>query len=319
MKLLKYAIGLIIGLYLMAQPNTSFGASKELSVIAVKSPKDEKEVYLGAFLQPLDRTLRKALNVKSKSGVVIVDVMADSPAEVAGLQEDDIIVKAEGKDIRKVEDIKQILAKKKIGDEIKLNIIRDNSTKSISVKLDRARARKSEVMIWDAFGRPLNQCLGVDVADLDQDLASYFQVASDGGVLVIGVRSNSPAEKSGIKSGDIITRVHEEDIASVADLKDVITDIEASDSIKISLIRKGVAKTITAELEEKCWDKKVFHITPDLFHKNLPRVKIYPDELKFKMPKPLISSDFEDLAEMKKEMKKLKKEIEELKKELKKQ
>lgn len=318
MKPLKYWLGLIIGLVLI-HPNSGFSSPKELSIVKIKTAGANDGVYLGAFLQPLDRTLRKALKLDSKNGVLIVDIMEDSPAEKAGLKEDDIIIKADGKNVRLVEDLKRILAEKKIGDVIKLDIIRDKSTKSFTVKLEKAQAKDADVMIWNTFAKPIDRCLGLEVTDMDENLAPYFQVTKDAGALVLHVEPQSPAEDAGIKSGDVITKVNEEKITSVADLKEVFADLEAADSVKIALIRKNVAKTLVAAVAEDCWDDKAIQMMPDLWHQYLPGAKIDPEALKFKIRKPFFSPNDQELDNLKKEMKKLKSEMEELKKELKKQ
>lgn len=319
MRLLNLLIVLAIGFILLVQPYPGFGSQKELSIVKVKTSGDEKEVYLGAFLQPLDRKLRKALNVDAKHGVLIVSIVEDSPAEKAGLEEDDIIVKVDGKNVRRVEDIKGVLARKKIGDTINVEFLRDNSARSVTVKLEKSRAKDPEMKIWSMLDTPINQCLGIKVADMDENLASYFQVPKNGGALVLSVEAKSPAEESGIKSGDVISKVNGAKIASVADLEDVLADMEQTDSVKIVLIRKGAEKNLVAELEPDCWDQRTLQVFPDPLHKSLPRVKIYPDDLRLKLGKPLFSPDSKELRELKKEMKKLKEEMQELKKDLKKQ
>nr|WP_242847734.1 PDZ domain-containing protein [Fervidicella metallireducens] len=69
-------------------------------------------------------------------GVYIKQVQSFSPAEKAGLQPGDVIVKFAGEKIKSIEDINKIKAKYNAGDVVNVEIVRDKKTKVMSLKLD---------------------------------------------------------------------------------------------------------------------------------------------------------------------------------------
>ncbi len=96
------------------------------------------------------------------------------------------------------------------------------------------------------MGRPQ---LGVQVHDLNGDLAEYFKVNRDDGVLIIEVTEDSPAESAGLKAGDVITRIDDEKISSHEDLIETLEDYEDGDVTSVQFVRKGKTQKVEVELE----------------------------------------------------------------------
>jgi C-terminal processing protease CtpA/Prc len=69
-------------------------------------------------------------------------------------------------------------------------------------------------------------------------------------VLVSEVEKDTPAEKAGVKAGDVITKIDGEIVESPSDLREIIRDHDKGDKVAVDLIRKGQPMTLTAELDE---------------------------------------------------------------------
>ena len=93
--------------------------------------------------------------------------------------------------------------------------------------------------------------LGVHLQDLTKQLRKYFKVKDGSGVLVSEVVEDSPAEKGGIKAGDIIVKVEDTSIDGPKSLQKVIRSFNPEDKVKITLMRNGRKKTISATLGEQ--------------------------------------------------------------------
>ncbi len=93
---------------------------------------------LGVSAATIDKEIKKKLNLKLDSGVYIDEVMTGSSAEFAGILPGDIIVGADGKEIRKFEDLREILNFVKIGDILNFKIFRDNKYINLRVKLKQS-------------------------------------------------------------------------------------------------------------------------------------------------------------------------------------
>ncbi len=90
--------------------------------------------------------------------------------------------------------------------------------------------------------------LGVQIQDLSEQLSDYFKVKDGNGVLVSEVVKDSPAEKAGLKAGDIVTKVDDNDIESSSDLTMTIRGYEPEANVSISVIRNGKKKKLKATL-----------------------------------------------------------------------
>jgi transcription initiation factor IIE alpha subunit len=130
-------------------------------------------------------------------------------------------------------------------------------------------------------------------------------------VLVLEVGDETVAEEAGVKSGDVIQKVGDEEVATVDELRESLEDYEEGDEVPIVVLRKGKKTTLTATMDdpwkELRWSGKR-HIDKFKFD-GLPRAYQYH----WKAPDIDVHMDRDDLRE---EIDELKKELEELKGEL---
>jgi membrane-associated protease RseP (regulator of RpoE activity) len=92
--------------------------------------------------------------------------------------------------------------------------------------------------------------LGVNLQNLDPDLAAYFQVDPNEGVLVTRIEPDSPAEKAGIHSGDIITHINGNKVNSAEDVAGMISEGDA-ETVEVTVLRHGTQQKIIAKPEER--------------------------------------------------------------------
>lgn len=160
--------------------------------------------------------------------------------------------------------------------------------------------------------------LGVQIQDLSDQLSDYFKVKDGNGVLVSEVVEDSPAEKAGLKAGDIITKVDDEDIENAGDLTLTIRGYEPETKVSISVIRDRKKKKLKATLGEA--EQDFFYKFGNLENFKYPRdkhkmlLKMHPEGL----------GDFKfhgfpfDQERFKEQMEEMRKELDVIKEELKK-
>ena len=100
-------------------------------------------------------------------------------------------------------------------------------------------------------GRVIRGYLGVGIQAVTKDIAEQFKLDSVRGALVTDVTPGSPAEKAGIIRGDVIRRVNEYDVKDTVSLVNRIAEADIGSSLKIELVRDGVAKSVTAQVAEQ--------------------------------------------------------------------
>ncbi len=164
--------------------------------------------------------------------------------------------------------------------------------------------------------------LGVQIQDLSEQLSDHFKVKDGNGVLVSEVVKDSPAGKAGLKAGDIITKVDDEDIENAGDLTTTIRGYEPETKVTISVIRDGKKKKLKATLGEAEQDYLYnFGNLKDLKHigdKHEMFLKMHPEGLEdFEFPELHFDKEElqEQMEEMREQMEELKLELKELREE----
>jgi len=201
--------------------------------------------WIGVYLQDLTPELKKGLDVKVDEGAVITRVVEDSPAEEAGLEEEDVIVKVNGQPVRDAGDVTRAVRRATPGDTLQFEVVRDGKQQTIQVEVEARPPRESfpGVVTIYPFRRPW---LGVHLQELNPDLGEYFNTRE--GVLITEVEENSPAEKAGLKAGDVILEIEGKKVKDAEDLHDRIADFKRGDTVKITILRKGQRMDVTATL-----------------------------------------------------------------------
>ncbi len=93
--------------------------------------------------------------------------------------------------------------------------------------------------------------LGVGIQDVSEELAEYYDLETDTGVLVAEIYKDHPADKAGIKEGDIITAIDGEKIESTRDLSATIASHAVGKEVSVTLIRNGEEKTLQVTLGKR--------------------------------------------------------------------
>ncbi len=183
--------------------------------------------YLGVYAQDLDADLAEAFGLKKQTGAVISKIIQDSPAEKAGLKPGDIVLKVDNKPVRSSSDVKNHVGLLRIGEEVKFEILRDGRRKTIEVKI---AAPDGDT------GRPVavNQRLqGMTLGELESNHPLYGQVE---GVVIAVVERGSPAWRSGLRAGDVITSVNHTQVKSV---KEFLDEVNGKDETLLLRIVRG--------------------------------------------------------------------------------
>lgn len=246
--------------------------------------------WLGVYLGDYESEDAKAAY---RHGALVQEVIKDSPADKAGIKEEDVILKMEDQMVRDADDVIRDLAKMKPGDEVTFQVLRDGVEKALKARLGdyqedkttaarerRSRSEKTlKVKLPEKFIFSLGTSrLGVRIQEMDEDLAGYFNLKAGEGVLITEVEEESPAEKAGFKAGDVITRVNGNKTGTPNELREQIRDVEKGKTAAITYLRKGAANTVNVELDES--DTYYLPMGP---LDNLPRV--YDDAIRSHMDK----------------------------------
>jgi S1-C subfamily serine protease len=213
--------------------------------------------------------------------VEVIDVEKDSPAELAKIEEGDILHSIDGKKITGSAMIVSEIRGRKPGQDVKFEVKRDGKTLDIKVKLGEypeEEARKELEMRFPRLfpapqppqppgapdvpqappkrsgvmpGWEQRKYIGVYLQDLNQELLDYFGVKEETGLLVNRLTKDGPADKAGLKVGDVIIRVDGEKAKTTADLSRIIQHKEKGGTVKIDFIRDKKSMTVEVTVAEE--------------------------------------------------------------------
>ncbi|MBM3307835.1 MAG: PDZ domain-containing protein [Candidatus Eisenbacteria bacterium] len=232
-----------------------------------------KQGWLGVSITDITDEVRGKHSVPPDvTGVLVLEVHDGSPAEKAGIKEGDAITTAAGRAIADVAAMVDVVRGTAPGSDIAIVVLRDGKPLTLNTTvaerekariavlggLDGLQALKAlkeidldlpwvDVGLSGAAGRGR---LGVYIDDLSEGLAEHFAVPGGKGVLVEDVVKGGPAEKAGIRPGDVILKIGDTPVGSTAELRDAIGSIGAGQETKVVVWRDRKKITLAATIEE---------------------------------------------------------------------
>ncbi len=305
------------------------------------SAKNQQHAWIGISTETVDEDLSEAFDLNVSYGAIVNEIIQDSPADIANLAEGDIIIAFNSEKVYDYDDLIDFLEDSSPDETVTLTIMREEDKLEIDVKLDQAPTNSNGQYGNNNWGgnfpniadipaipdipdinmlKNLQQFnynysyessgyIGVLVTDISEQLRDYFGINDDRGVLVTEVSEDSPAEKAGIKAGDIIIEAANNDVADFNDLKESIADKAEGEIVNITLIREKKIKQIDVAVAEHTNKNKLFFKAPDISIQ-IPQGKrhtaFFSDDL----------NDFFNSDEFREEMEALKKDLQQMKFEL---
>ncbi len=229
-----------------------------------KTDKPDKDAWMGVYTQSVSDDLAKGFKLPVEYGAIVNEVMADSPAEEAGLKENDVIVGFNGSKVTDSDELVKFVEEGSAGDKVNLKIYRDGKERELTITLGTRQEGRNRTAIVTRLGKPNKKVLkysyrtgedkesyiGVSLTDLSKQLASYFGVQG-AGVLISEVTEDSPAQKAGLKAGDVILSIGKEKVENASDVQDLIRDMKPGDKAELSLIRNKTVEKVSVEVAER--------------------------------------------------------------------
>jgi len=188
--------------------------------------------YLGVNLAEIDSNRAKELKLKEDYGVEITRVEENSPAEKAGVKPGDVVLEYNGQRVEGMEQFGRMVRETPAGREVKLTVSRNGSVQTLVAVLSSRKVRfpaNFPDFVMPEFHMPdmpqiytatRSAMLGVEAETLGSQLAVYFGVKE--GVLVRSVLDNTPAQKAGIRAGDVITKVDGMAVSAPSELSSAV-------------------------------------------------------------------------------------------------
>ncbi len=243
--------------------------------------------HLGVVLEDVQADDVARLKLSDERGALVKEVEADTPAYKAGLKEGDVILRYQGQDVWSVAQLTRMVRETPPGRKVALEVSRDGATQRLSASVDdrggplteRVMERlgrleipmpempdvpdapempempspplppgKDHALFRDFFIDRGPRKLGIEYQEISGQLAKYFRLAADGGILVAQVNDDGPAAKAGIKAGDVILKVDGKGVKDGGDLRDALAKLDPGDDATLTVQRDGRALDLKVKI-----------------------------------------------------------------------
>lgn len=207
-----------------------------------------KRGYLGIVLQAIDKELSLALNLEKQDGILISDLVKDSPAAQAGLQQGDIILQFNDKPVKNVNKFRNEVAMLSPGSKVQLQVLRGQKKHDLTILLGSQND-------GEALTAELTQKLGIDLENLTPDKANALNYSSDvAGVLIAKVKPGSPAAAAGLRPSFLITGVaidgsNQKPIKNIAELDEALQQVTDKKYIILIVRHQNYQRYYTVKLQ----------------------------------------------------------------------
>jgi serine protease Do len=198
--------------------------------------------YLGVTIQTITPALAKALKLQDQKGALVADVTPDSPAAKAGVQRGDVIVAYNGKEVADNHDLPAMVAGTPVGEQSTVTILRNGQKMQLAIKVGELPSEQTAGNATSPEGsvQPAQGKWGLQLQDLNPQLANQLNLESKKGVAVVGVKPGSQADEAGMQKGDIILEVNQQPVTSV---HEAVKKLDGpKDNNLLLLVQRGHAK-----------------------------------------------------------------------------
>ncbi|MGM0434204.1 MAG: DegQ family serine endoprotease [Pseudomonadota bacterium] len=227
----------------------SFAIPMDVAMDVFDQLRDEGSVtrgWLGVMIQEVNRDLAETFGLERPHGALVADVVPDSPAAEAGLQQGDVILEFDGEEITRSSDLPPKVGQADVGSEAELTVMRDGERITVPFTVGELPEDGQQAQQQSAepdTGNPL----GLRVEPLPEQLARQWDL--DGGVLVTEV-GRGPARQAGIRRNDVIRKIGNQGVTGVDEFREAVSALPAGKPVAVTLVRQGNPRIVALRLPE---------------------------------------------------------------------
>lgn len=168
-------------------------------------------------------------------GVLVQAVTGGSPAADAGLRQGDVIVAVDGAPVSGGGGLQELIAERHQGDGVRLKVYRDGSVREFRVRLGEAPFHTGSAENEIARTPTASERFGMELSDLNPELARRFGFSQTDGVVIVGIEPWSSAARRGVTPGLRVREVSGHAVASAREVAEILSKIESGTVVSFLL------------------------------------------------------------------------------------
>lgn len=204
-----------------------------------------KRGWLGVRIQTVNEEIAEALGLKEAAGALVAGVIPGGPADDAKLKDGDVILEFDGKPITQMRRLPRLVADTEVGKTVPIKVWRDG--KELALKVEVGVLREEEEKAASASkpqekpaGSESVAALGLSVSSIDEKARERFDLGQDTkGVVVTNVDPSGPAADQGIRPGEVIVEIGQEEVSTPAQLIEKVKAAKESGRKSVLLLVEG--------------------------------------------------------------------------------
>ena len=190
--------------------------------------------WLGVYIQEVTPEIAEQFNLKEAKGVLVGDVIKDSPAEEAGISRGDIITKVNDQEVNSTGELQDKIRDIDIGKNANIEIIREGKVISFIVKIgEMPTIEEGEFSIEKVFSVQT----GIKVKGVTPEIAKEAGLPWVKGLVITEVIPGSSADDMGLQQGDVILEANRKEVSSIEEWEEVISKLEPGDTLLLLVFR----------------------------------------------------------------------------------
>jgi serine protease Do len=214
--------------------------------------------WLGVRIQDVTEDVAEAMGLEEVRGALVTDV-PEGPASEAGMQAGDVILSFDGTQVDDTRGLVRQVGNTEVGKAVRVTVFREGKTQTLKVTLGRREVAEGAIPAAqpgaDTPEEPSEQeMMGLTISPLDDELRGQLDLGSDvTGLVVTDVDDLSEAYEKGVRAGDLITEAGQQNVASISDLEDRISEARDAGrkSILLLIRRSGEPRFVALPIDSE--------------------------------------------------------------------
>jgi serine protease Do len=213
--------------------------------------------WLGVRIQTVTDEIAEGFRLDRARGALVAAVTEGGPAEAAGIREGDVILRFDGREVPEMRKLPRMVAETRIGRDVDVLVWRKGEEVQLSVMLGELEEVEQVAAIPEEMPSVKEEgevsALGLAVASLTPELRQRYEVGEEiEGVVITGVQDEGSAAEKGLRAGDVILEVDQEEVRSPADVNDMVQRArdEQYRVVTLLVMRGGEPQWVPVRIDE---------------------------------------------------------------------
>lgn len=214
--------------------------------------------YIGISMQAVTDELAGHFDLKDRDGAVVMETAKGAPADKAGVRAMDIIRRIDGRVMKSTNDVQKYILSRSVGSSVDIEVLRNGKKENYSVKLEQmpdnyglAPSESVPTPLSKKGGAGLLDEFGIRLQKLTPEMARSLDVSGSEGVAVTEVKAGSPADKAGLKPGDVITQINGVEVKDESEAEKALKDGGRNNSSVLLVNRSGTPMFLVVQIDSK--------------------------------------------------------------------